>query len=299
MSDQQLENTNTVPDTSDHSDLQDPPQPERSSSPTNLQESQTVPPLDMSKTETPAQSSRGRTPTRTHTSSSLRRTRSASATRASRSMGYTQRSNTMRSRTSRSLSRTRRSTIARNFIDSTDTGFVLSLPSLKTSLPDSLEHTIERYQRSPGPVYHTGKEKDLTLRRSTTVRIGTEDRAKHFLVSSLGPGPACYRSGDYQKFDEKISDHMRSPRATIGKYKPPSILIDTNATGGPPIGLPPIETTFRRSFRATIGNAPRGSNSKIITPGPADYVSKPGLPLLSIAFSVLFFFHFVTLSDIT
>lgn len=127
---------------------------------------------------------------------------------------------------------------------------------------------INRYERSPGPVYNTGESQDkFEHRKMPSARIGTAPRDKESTQGSLGPGPTYF-------FDpQKSSSHPASPRATIGRAPLRSSLIrDTPVTGEPPAAVDP-DLISNRAPRAMIGKAKREQGSKEITPGPADYVA--------------------------
>ncbi|KAH7820586.1 uncharacterized protein MONOS_17837 [Monocercomonoides exilis] len=167
------------------------------------------------------------------------RERSNSMTRSSRG-----------TRRSRSSSRGRDPALkTRNFMDPTDPLF---------------EHTVDRFERSPGPVYNTGESVDKILPHAPAARIGTEKRTTN--KTTISPGP-----GEFSPDETKASYHPQSPRATIGRAPKQSSLIRDTSVSGPPIGPVAPEVTSPRAFRATIGKARRDTPPKEHTPGPADY----------------------------
>jgi hypothetical protein len=190
---------------------------------------------------------------------------------------------------SRSRSRDRALRTSRNFIDSTDEGFAYFdftfSPTFSWNFPflfhvSRFDHVVEKYERSPGPVYQTGHIQDnFILRHTPSYRIGTESREKFFQAETISPGPRFTYS------DEVSSRHPTAPRATFGHDKGNRALLRDTPVEGPPIGLPSLEIYTHRSFRATFGTAKRLGGSAAGTPGPADYNPSKRMNHFSLLFS--------------
>ncbi|KAH7827078.1 uncharacterized protein MONOS_6613 [Monocercomonoides exilis] len=126
---------------------------------------------------------------------SRRRTRSRSSHRRYRSLSYT-RGDTMRSTRSRHRNPDLPS---HNFLDPTDPSF---------------DHIVEKYEKSPGPMYDTDKASLILARRTATWKIPTEDRLKHFGGRSISPGPAAYTARKLERTSSRKGSFSRNERIT-------------------------------------------------------------------------------------